>query len=84
MAKFHFRTGDDQSIRIWDLKAQKTMQIFEDPQNRWGQITSMLVSETAIAGGTMLCCGTGRGQALIFKRSKKKVSKIQKIIQYLR
>lgn len=60
-------TGDDQSVRIWDLRTQKTTQKFEDLWNRWGQITTMIVSETALAGGTMLCCGTGRGQALIFK-----------------
>jgi len=73
--------GDDQIVRIWDLKAQKTIQTFEDLRNRWGQVTSMLVSDTAITGGAMLCCGTGRGQVLIFRRLKKKVGSTQNGIQ---
>jgi hypothetical protein len=44
----------------------------------------MTVSDTAIMGGTMLCCGTGRGQVLIFRHFKKKVgSTQQKIIHSL-
>ena len=41
-------------------------------------MTIMLVSDTAVAGGTALCCGTGRGQILIMKRTKRKVSGMQK------
>ena len=46
-------------------------------------MTTMLISDTAVAGGTMLCCGTGRGQVLIMKRTlKKKVSGMQRTIYY--
>jgi len=41
----------------------------------------MLVSDTAITGGVMLCCGTGQGQVLIFRRLKKKVGSTQNGIQ---
>jgi len=69
----HILAGDDQTIRIWDLQSQKISQTFDDPLNRWGQITCMTVSDVAITGGAMLCCGTGRGQIVILRRTKKKV-----------
>ena len=64
-----FCVGDDESVRIWNLKDQTCSQVLRDHAKRWGPITALCW----ISDGIVI--GTGRGQLLVFQRTTPKVFK---------
>ena len=63
-------TGDDETVRVWDIETLVNLQVIRDPDENWGQITC-LVWFPCGAGqeGNVLCFGTGRGHVNIFRRN---------------
>jgi WD40 repeat protein len=70
-------SGDDEEVKIWDLKTYQCFQTLLNNDRRWGQITTIkFINRDATPNGTeWLCFGTGRGQLLVYHRSRRSVSK---------
>ena len=65
----HF-TGDDESVRIWDIETKSALQVLTDVSGRWGQVTCIKWLCISSELGNVLSFGTGRGLLLIYQRSK--------------
>ena len=59
------------------MKIYKRFQTLADNNQRWGQITTIkfINRDATHAGMEWLCFGTGRGQFLVYHRSRKSVGK---------
>jgi WD40 repeat protein len=55
-------SGDDQVLRIWDVRSGDCHQELTDPS--WGQITNLTLLDTL--AGQSLFVGTGRGVVSVF------------------
>ena len=66
--------GDDEMLRIWNVKAKRIYQVISDHLGRWGQIICI---KWLSDNGTAICFGTGRGLVLIYQRTK------DMVIQYI-
>jgi WD40 repeat protein len=68
-------TGDDETVRIWELSTKKCLQVLEDHGKRWGQITCLTWmdghNDTSLNPITF---GTARGLIVIYRRSRIGVS----------
>ena len=68
-------SGDDEEVRIWDLKTYQRFQILANNSRQWGQITTIkFINRDVHTGMEWLCFGTGRGQFLVYHRSRRSVS----------
>lgn len=79
MARLTVDVGDDEEVRIWDMDKLSRYQTLIDPACQWGQITAVTfvkLDSNAIGSNGLewLCFGTGRGQCLIYRKSRKAVS----------
>jgi hypothetical protein len=64
-------TGDDETVRVWEVSTQKSLQILEDPGRRWGQITCLTwLDNWATDDLNRIAFGTGRGLMVIYRRSR--------------
>lgn len=72
--------GNDQCVRVWDMfKACVCIQTVRHPQEKWGQITSLvwahLPAPAAGVGSLALCIGSARGTISTIPFSKETVSR---------
>lgn len=68
-------TGDDETVRVWDIETLVNLQVIRDPDENWGQITCLnWLPGGAEQEGNALCFGTGRGHVIIFRRNGNLVS----------
>lgn len=65
--------GDDEKLRIWNVKTKKIHQLISDQLGRWGQITAIQWLADNSSAGAQLCFGTGRGFVLIYRQKKDEV-----------
>lgn len=64
-------TGDDETVRVWEVSTKKSLQILEDPGRRWGQITCLTWLDNWEADDlNPIAFGTGRGLMVIFRWSR--------------
>ncbi|PPQ82202.1 hypothetical protein CVT26_009573 [Gymnopilus dilepis] len=64
--------GDDEEVRIWDIKRLRLCQRLVDPAGRWGQVTCVqFVNLDAHSNADWLCFGTGRGMLAMYRKSRR-------------
>ncbi|KAF8518163.1 WD40-repeat-containing domain protein [Hysterangium stoloniferum] len=65
--------GDDEEVRIWDLKTHTLFQMLANNNQHWGQITTInFINRDATPSGIeWLCFGTGCGQFLVYRHNRK-------------
>jgi hypothetical protein len=70
--------GDDETAHIWVVNGFKRLQVLQDGNRRWGQVTCMKWLNPENNRGETLCFGSGRGLILIYEQHKVSASIIHK------
>ncbi|PPQ96516.1 hypothetical protein CVT26_010432 [Gymnopilus dilepis] len=64
--------GDDEEVRIWDIKRLRLCQRLMDSAGRWGQVTCVQFVNVEVHSNTdWLCLGTGRGMLAMYRKSRR-------------
>jgi hypothetical protein len=66
--------GDNEAVRIWDIEALAPLQVIQDADGNWGQITCVKWIAVSAEERNLLCFGTGRGFIALFQASGNSVS----------
>ena len=71
-------------MRLWDVAGQVCLQLLQRPTGGWGQITclSWLAADSG-QDNDGLCCGTGQGLIIVFRRIGNSVSSKSSITNVL-